>query len=81
MLRPSQRQSLASFGPAPLTFNLPAATSVAGFESPVQISVNARTVDSTTTSSSCPGSSRQRSAVSFSTTSHHSRSRAGASVN
>ena len=55
MLRPIQPQRRLPLRPPPLTFRWPAAVCSAGSASPVQISVSARTVDSTITSSSCRG--------------------------
>src|SRR5918993_5627431 len=50
-----------------------------GSRSPPQTSVSARTLDSTINVTSCPGSSRHRSALPCSTTNHQTRSRGRAS--
>ena len=52
MLRPSHRHRICPRRPAPSTFNCPAWISLSGSLSPVQTSVSARTVDSTTTETS-----------------------------
>ena len=77
---PGHRHRFCPPRPAPSTLSSRSRISLPGSLSPVQTFVNARTVDSTTTVTSWPGSSRHRSAVAFSTTSHHSRSPEGASV-